>query len=345
VDNLSKLVLNNAGADRGALILAREGQFVVVARLGESSSAIDVAGGVPLEEIDDYAKSMILYTARTQESVVIDDSEKAQRFSDDPHIVRENPRSILSLPLLHQGKLSGVLYLENRSATGVFNEARVELLVLLSSQAAITIEIARLIESSRAANEEIARAKDRLELEVARRTEELRELNDDLASANTRLEAELDLRREVEAQREALQEQVITAQRARLAELSTPLLPISRDIVVMPLIGTMDNERAEQVLSVALDGAQRLGARVVILDVTGVKEVDTHVARMLVDVATALRLLGAQALLTGISPRIAQTLISLGVDLTSFVTMSTLQSGVDYALRARKPGAQRRAFI
>lgn len=334
VDNLSKLVLDNAGADRGTMVLARDDQFVVVARLGEGNTAIDVAGGVSLDEAPGCARSMIRYTARTQEAVVIDDAERTQRFSDDPHIAREKPRSVLSLPLLHQGKLSGVLYLENRSATGVFNEARVELLALLSSQAAIAIEIARLIEDSRTANEEIARAKDKLELEVARRTEELQDVNQNLASANARLEAELDLRRAAEQERETLQEQVIMAQRARLAELSTPLLPITRDIVVLPLIGTMDNERAEQVLSVALEGAQRLAARVVILDVTGMKDVDTHVARMLVDVAAALRLLGTQTLLTGIAPRIAQTLIAIGVDLTSFVTMSTLQSGVDYALRS-----------
>jgi rsbT co-antagonist protein RsbR len=96
----------------------------------------------------------------------------------------------------------------------------------------------------------------------------------------------------------------------------------------------MDNERVEQVLSVALHGAQRLGARVVILDVTGMRDVDTHVARMLIDVAAALRLLGTQTLLTGIAPRIAQTLIAIGVDMTSFVTMGTLQSGVEYALKS-----------
>lgn len=334
VDSLSKLVMENAGADRGVLILVRNDQFVVAAKLGEGNTTIDVNGGVLLDDATGCAKSMIRYTARTQEHVVIDDVGKAQRFADDPHIVRDKPRSVLTLPLLHQKKLSGVLYLENRSATGVFNEARVELLTLLSSQAAIAIEIARLMDDSRAANEEIARAKDRLELEVARRTEEISDVNQNLASANARLEAELELRRVAEEQRESLQEQVISAQRARLAELSTPLLPITRDVMVMPLIGTMDNERAELVLSVALEGAQRHAARVVILDVTGMKDMDTHVARMLVDVATALRLLGTQALLTGIAPRIAQTLIAIGVDLTSFVTMSTLQSGVEYALKS-----------
>lgn len=334
VDKLSKLVLENAGADRGALFLLRDGQFVMVARFGANDSAVDVAGAIVLDEASGCARSMVRYTGRTQESVVIDDADKTQRFSDDPHIKREKPRSVLSLPLLYQGKLTGVLYLENRSAAAVFNEARVELLALLSSQAAIAIEISRLIEKARLASEEIARANERLEAEVLRRTEELRDVNHNLAATNARLEGELELRRTAEEQRERLQEQVILGQRARLNEMSTPLLPITRDVMVMPLIGTMDSERAEQVLSVALEGAQRMGARVVILDVTGMKDVDTHVARMLVDVASALRLLGTQTLLTGIAPRIAQTLIAIGVDLGAFVTMSTLQSGVEYALKS-----------
>ncbi|MDI1446384.1 AAA family ATPase [Polyangium sp. 6x1] len=339
VHSLANLVLGNAGADRGALILAREDRFVVVAQLGDGSSSVDVNGGASLDEAAICAKSIVLYVARTQETVVIDDTQKTTRFADDPHIVREEPRSILCLPLLHQGRLSGVLYLENRSSPSVFNEARVELLALLSSQAAIAIEIARLIESSRAANEEIKRINARLELDVAQRTEELRALNGDLTSANVRLEAELDLRRAVEQERNAFQEQVIAAQRDRLAELSTPLLPITNEIVVLPLIGTVDSERAEQVLAVALDGTQRQGARVVILDVTGMKSVDTLAARMLIDVASALRLLGAETVLTGIAPRIAQTLIGLGVDFGSFVTRGTLQSGMDYALRRVRGGS------
>jgi anti-anti-sigma factor len=115
--------------------------------------------------------------------------------------------------------------------------------------------------------------------------------------------------------------------------LSTPLLPIARDIVVIPLIGSMDHERADQVLSVALDGAQRLNARVVILDVTGLKHVDTHTAGMLANVALALKLLGAETVITGIRPKIAQTLIALDVNLESFMTMATLQSGMEYALK------------
>jgi anti-anti-sigma factor len=229
--------------------------------------------------------------------------------------------------------LSGVLYLENRTASGIFNAVRVELLTLLSSQAAIAIDIARLIESARNANDEVRRTNERLELEVIHRTEELRHANDNLSTANQKLEQELLQRLEVEEQRSALNEQMLAGQKERLAELSTPLLPISKDIVVIPLIGSMDSERADQVLAVALDGAQRLGARVVLLDVTGLKHMDTHTAGMLSNVASALRLLGAETVITGIRPKIAQTLIALDINLQAFVTMATLHSGMDYALK------------
>jgi anti-anti-sigma factor len=165
-----------------------------------------------------------------------------------------------------------------------------------------------------------------------------KEANESLSSANQRLEEELLQRLEVEEQRAKLNEQMLAAQKERLAELSTPLLPIARDIVVIPLIGSMDTERADQVLSVALDGAQRLGARFVILDVTGLKHVDTHTAGMLANVASALRLLGAETVITGIRPKIAQTLIALDINLQSFVTMATLQSGMEYALKRSRGG-------
>ncbi|MRG93764.1 AAA family ATPase [Polyangium spumosum] len=333
IDRLAKLVLENAGADQGSLILARDGGLVVEATFQPGQSSLDVGRGQPLEKAPHCARSVIHYVTRTLEYVVLDNSRKASRFSDDPYIQEFAPKSILCLPLLHQGRLSGALYLENRMTPGVFDAARVELLGLLSSQAAIAIEIARLIESDRAANEQVKRVNERLEMEVAHRTAEIRRVNDSLFETNQALESELCERKKIEQERAELHEQVIAGQRARLAELSTPLLPITKDIVVMPLIGTMDTERAEQVLSVALDGAQRLGARVVILDVTGMKHVDTQVAGMLVSVASALRLLGAETVLTGIGPRIAQTLIALDVDMKSFVTLGTLQSGMEYALR------------
>jgi GAF domain-containing protein/ABC-type transporter Mla MlaB component len=343
IERLAALVLENAGAERGALILSREGQLFVEATFGMHESAAEVGQGQPLDDTEGIARSVVFYVVRTQDPVVLDNAGATTRFSDDPYVRSGKPKSILCIPLLHQARLSGILYLENTVTSSVFNAARVELLALLSSQAAIAIENARLIASVRAASAETRRINERLELEVANRTDELRGANKDLFTINERLESELAQRGEVEQERMALKEQVIAAQRDRLTEMSTPLIPITDDIMVMPLIGTVDRDRATQVLTVALEGAQRHRARVVILDITGIKQIDTHVAGTLIGVAGALRMLGTHTVLTGIAPDIARTLVNLDVDLGSFVTLGTLQSGIAYALKrvrsAGLPGA------
>lgn len=139
-----------------------------------------------------------------------------------------------------------------------------------------------------------------------------------------------DLRAEEE--RLALQERVIAAQQAALRELSTPLIPVADDVVVMPLIGAVDSARAQQVIETLLTGVGDLRARVAILDITGVSVVDTQVANGLVRAAQAVKLLGANVILTGIRPEVAQTLVQLGVDLTGIVTRGSLKDGITYAL-------------
>jgi DNA-binding response OmpR family regulator/anti-anti-sigma regulatory factor len=166
---------------------------------------------------------------------------------------------------------------------------------------------------------------------LVRRTEELRE-------ANAQLSQELRQRERVEAARMALQEQVIAVQQEKLLELSTPLIPITDEILVMPLIGTMDVGRAGQAIETALRGAGERGGKYLIIDLTGVKTVDETVANMLVQTvqtARGLRLLGTRAVITGIRPEVAQTLIRLTLHLGGLVTKATLQAGVKYALRAR----------
>ncbi|NJP05467.1 MAG: PAS domain S-box protein [Chloroflexaceae bacterium] len=142
-------------------------------------------------------------------------------------------------------------------------------------------------------------------------------------------------RRQVEAERAALQQQVIDAQRHALRELSTPFIPITDEIVIMPLIGTIDSQRAQQLMEVLLEGVAQYQAELVILDITGVQMVDTQVAQALMQAAQAVRLLGAQVMMTGIQPQLAQTLVHLGVDLSSMQTRSSLQSGIAAALKHR----------
>ncbi|NJO08178.1 MAG: GAF domain-containing protein [Chloroflexaceae bacterium] len=143
-------------------------------------------------------------------------------------------------------------------------------------------------------------------------------------------------RHRMEAERLAFQQQVIEAQQAILRELSTPLIPFSDHILIMPLIGTIDSGRAQQVIETLLEGVATHHATHVILDITGVRVVDTQVAGALISAAQSVRLLGAHIILTGIAPMIAQTLVHLGVDLSSITTLGSLSNGINYAIRAQK---------
>ncbi|NJN67535.1 MAG: PAS domain S-box protein [Chloroflexaceae bacterium] len=141
--------------------------------------------------------------------------------------------------------------------------------------------------------------------------------------------------KQAEAERAALQQQIIAAQRATLRELSTPLLPIAEGVVAMPLIGTIDSERAQQIMEALLEGVAQHRAEIALVDITGVQVVDTQVANTLVQAAQAVQLLGAQVVLTGIGAAMAQTLVHLGADLSAIVTRGSLQSGMAYAMRGR----------
>lgn len=136
-----------------------------------------------------------------------------------------------------------------------------------------------------------------------------------------------------EFEQQRLQDEIIMLQASTLKELSTPLIPISDQVMVMPLIGTIDTARARQMLDAVLHGIENSRVEAVIVDITGVTVVDTQVAATLIQAAQAVRLLGARMVLTGIRPEVAQTLVGIGVKLTDVVTHSTLQSGIAFAMQ------------
>ncbi|WP_438007496.1 PAS domain-containing protein [Sorangium sp. So ce321] len=138
-----------------------------------------------------------------------------------------------------------------------------------------------------------------------------------------------------EAERQEAQLAVIEAQQATIRELATPLLPIAEGVIVMPLIGTLDPERASRIIEALLAGVGAHQATIAIIDITGVRSVDAHVAGVLLQAARAVRLLGARVVLTGVQPAIARTLIDLGVDWQGLVTEGTLRGGIEHALRTR----------
>jgi len=128
-----------------------------------------------------------------------------------------------------------------------------------------------------------------------------------------------------------LQEETIASQRSIIQELSTPIIPINSHVLVMPLIGTIDSMRAQSIMSAMLQAIERSQAKLLLLDITGVPVIDTAVANYLLVSAQAARLLGVHVVLVGIKPEVAQTIVQLGIDLSSMATQSTLQFGLEYA--------------
>ena len=141
---------------------------------------------------------------------------------------------------------------------------------------------------------------------------------------------------EAEIAEARLRESVLQAHEESLLALSTPLVPIDDDVLAMTLVGNVDERRAGRVLETLLDGVTRTSARIVILDVTGVPEVNEQTADSLLRAAQAVRLLGAEAVLTGIRPEVARTLVTIGANLGSIMTKATLKAGIAYAMTQKK---------
>jgi rsbT co-antagonist protein RsbR len=161
----------------------------------------------------------------------------------------------------------------------------------------------------------IQQQREKLELQIA-------------AATAAQLEAET-AREQISAQLAQIEEQ-----RAAIRDMSVPVLPVTETTLVMPLVGTLDNARLSLLQTQALQAIAGTGARCLLLDITGVPIVDTHVAQELMRVVQAGRLLGSEVILVGIRPEVAQSIVGLGLQLGGVVTQSTLQSGIAYALRA-----------
>lgn len=127
-------------------------------------------------------------------------------------------------------------------------------------------------------------------------------------------------------------ERTVSLQRMALQELSAPLIPVLDGITVMPLIGTIDTERAKQIMENLLTGVVKHRSEVVLIDITGVPVVDTMVAHHIIQAGEAVRLVGAKCILCGIRPEIAQTIVNLGINLNDVITKNTLKKGIEVAL-------------
>ena len=124
--------------------------------------------------------------------------------------------------------------------------------------------------------------------------------------------------------------------KASQEELSTPVVQLWDQVLALPLIGSIDSRRAQTVTEVLLERIVETQSAVVILDITGVRSVDTHVTSNLLNIVSASRLLGAECVLTGINPDVAQTMIHLGTELGDITTMADMQEGLKYAMKRLK---------
>jgi rsbT co-antagonist protein RsbR len=128
-------------------------------------------------------------------------------------------------------------------------------------------------------------------------------------------------------------ERVIREQQEAIRELSTPVLQVRPRLLILPIIGVLDSQRARQLTEQLLGAIQSNRAKLVVIDITGVASIDVEVANHLVQTVEAARLMGASAIITGLSSRIAQTLVDLGVDLAMLRTVGDLQGGLEEAER------------
>jgi predicted ATPase/transcriptional regulator with GAF, ATPase, and Fis domain len=165
---LMRIAIENAGAERGSLILEQDGQpFVRAEGWVDAPARVTAHGGVPLSEAASLPEGIVNYVRRTSEPVVLADAQADDRYVNDPYIMSRRPRSVLCTPVLNQGRLIGVLYLENNLVTSAFTPDRIQVMQMLSAQAAVAIENAELFA-------EVRRLRDRLQAENVYLQEEIR---------------------------------------------------------------------------------------------------------------------------------------------------------------------------
>ncbi|WP_017717238.1 hybrid sensor histidine kinase/response regulator [Kamptonema formosum] len=182
LDKLMKILIENAGAETGALLLSKSGQFVVEA--SGTKDEVRVLQSLPVATSGLLPLSVLNYVTRTQKDAVLNDAIREGMFNTDPYISQHKPKSLLCAPIFSQGKLNAVLYLENNLIVGAFTPNRVEVLRMLSAQAAIALENARIYADLETAKQQLEEYSHKLEAKVEERTQELQE-------KNARLEVEI----------------------------------------------------------------------------------------------------------------------------------------------------------
>ncbi|MBD2163143.1 AAA family ATPase [Calothrix membranacea FACHB-236] len=181
LSTLIQVLMENAGASKCVLILSEFNNLdltiTAVSSNGNFADSYTEFLSIPLESSDHVPTTLINYVKRTQEILVIDDIKAQASFALDIYIKREQPKSILCIPILNQSKFLGIIYLENNLTTEAFTSSRLEVLKLIITQAAISLENALLYQNLEKANQELAEYNHNLETKVAARTQEVNQKN------------------------------------------------------------------------------------------------------------------------------------------------------------------------
>ncbi|MBD2570083.1 trifunctional serine/threonine-protein kinase/ATP-binding protein/sensor histidine kinase [Anabaena lutea] len=161
LSSLMTIVIENAGADKCVFMLMRDDRLLIKGSITTGSKPV-VLQRIPIEDSQDIPHRLIYKVLHDKQTAVLVNASADRTLANDPYIIRQQPKSILCSPILHQGKLRGILYLENNLATGAFTSDRVELLNLLCAQAAISLENARLYERSLEYSQQLERSLNEL---------------------------------------------------------------------------------------------------------------------------------------------------------------------------------------
>ncbi|UQA58423.1 AAA family ATPase [Polyangium aurulentum] len=312
LESLLRIAIESAGATRGVLILRENDDLLIQAEEDIQRGKSALLEGVHLDSREDLSKGIVHYVARTGENVVLGDAERAEQFSGDPWLSTGKARSLLAAPVGKRGRVVGVLYLENELAAFAFTPERVELLRMLSTQMAISIENALLYAS--------------LERKVQDRTAALEKAHAEIVTLS-------DEQQRSQAEMLAQSQSLIERQKELIRALSTPILQVWDGVLALPLIGSLDGQRAADITERLLARVASSGTRHAIVDVTGVDTLDGQAAELLVRIGRAVQLLGARAMITGLHANAARTLVSHCVDLQGIETRANLRDGLRLCLR------------
>ncbi|MEG4084019.1 AAA family ATPase [Microcoleus sp. POL10_C6] len=204
LNQVMKTVIENAGAQKGFLILDQGGSWAIEAEAAVECDRITIMQSIPVDSVDPatgiplLSTAIVNYVARSHENVVLNNATDEGQFTRDSYITATQPKSILCTPLLNQGKLGGILYLENNLAIGAFTSERVETLKIIAAQAAISIENATLYEKLEDYNRTLEQKVEDRTAQLAQANAEILVLNDRLKVENLRMSAELDVTRRLQ---------------------------------------------------------------------------------------------------------------------------------------------------